>query len=316
MTFFSRVVLGLLAAFCGIGASAAASVTAQLRPAAAGAVITLEIANVGDAPVLVSAASLPYLNGRGMLLDDPFLLQDSLGRSAAFTGIMTDRLVTSSTDKLTLAAGATRTITVDLAKSYRVVPGGRYQVRLRSAVSYLHAGDLPGIKHPPNTVAETWLDVPVTPTFVVVPLAPRSMDRRRGSGEVAMVAHPATAVAAGNGRQPTRVSADELSRQIIALLAAERAGPGFKGVPASRWNRLSTKAMAPSPHRRGVIRAHARVAEGWGYWIESGPTQAGATWWRSISSASRQALHRPIARSRSTPLPRAWQAVVSSMPAR
>lgn len=95
---------------------------------------------------------------------------------------------------------------------------------------------------------------------------------------VLMAAHPATAVAAGHGRPPARtaaVSADALSRQIIAMLAAERAGPGYKGIPTSRWNRLSTKAMAPSPHRPGVIRAHARVAEGWGYWIESRPRQAG-----------------------------------------
>lgn len=107
-------------------------------------------------------------------------------------------------------------------------------------------------------------------------------DARAGIASIVVcllvAAHPGTAVAAGSGRHPTRataVSADELSRQIIALLANEPAGRGFKGVPASHWNRLSATAMAPSPVRPGVIRSHARVAEGWGYWIESRPKPAG-----------------------------------------
>lgn len=100
--------------------------------------IALKLLNVGDQVAVVAESSLPMLNARKMLLDDPFIVKQQDGREVQFFGIMRDSL--AETPKFfSIPSGGSFRLDVDIASGYRLSPGMSYTISLRAPISY-HTG--------------------------------------------------------------------------------------------------------------------------------------------------------------------------------
>ena len=143
MNFPNKVIIIVIALFISGAANAGARLQVEIVPGRGGLTetsIALKLLNVGDQTAFVDKSSVPTVNGRGMLLDDPFILKQEDGREAEFIGIMRDTLPEVSR-LLSIPAGGTFRVDIELAKGYRLSPGLSYKVSLRAPVSYRSGED-------------------------------------------------------------------------------------------------------------------------------------------------------------------------------
>ncbi|WP_282298005.1 hypothetical protein [Stenotrophomonas sp. PS02289] len=143
MNYLLRALLLGIAAGLAMDAMADARLDVQLGPvkgSANASTVALSLVNVGDQVALVSLASLPSVNARGMLLNDAFVVKKENAGSIEYIGIMLDEIPVDR-GSVPISAGGALVVEVELDKSYRVSPGTSYNVALRTPIAYANADD-------------------------------------------------------------------------------------------------------------------------------------------------------------------------------
>lgn len=138
--------------------------------------VTLKLVNVGDQGAMVAKSSLPTVNGRGMLLDDPFIVKQQDGREVEFFGIMRDTLP-EAPSLFSIPAGASFSLDMDLAKSYRLSPGLSYKVGLRAPISYRSGDGRNGSAESLQQQASKWISAYPAARTIVVPVTGKTIGR-------------------------------------------------------------------------------------------------------------------------------------------
>lgn len=138
--------------------------------------VTLKLVNVGDQGAVVAKSSLPTVNGRGMLLDDPFIVTQQDGREVEFFGIMRDTLP-EAPSLFSIPAGASFSLDMDLAKSYRLSPGLSYKVGLRAPISYRSGEGRDGSAESLQQQANKWISAYPAARTIVVPVTGKTIGR-------------------------------------------------------------------------------------------------------------------------------------------
>jgi hypothetical protein len=129
----------------------------------------LNLVNVGDQGAVVDKSSIPTVNGRGMLLDDPLIVKQQDGREAEFFGIMRDVLL-EAPSFLSIPAGGTFSLSIDLTKGYRLSPGVSYKVGLRAPISYRSGGRTDGAAGSLQQRVGKWMSAYPSARTIVVPV--------------------------------------------------------------------------------------------------------------------------------------------------
>lgn len=138
--------------------------------------VALKLVNVGDQRAMVPKSSLPAVNGRGMLLDDPFIVKQQDGREVEFFGIMRDTLP-EAPSFLSIPAGGSFSLDMDLAKSYRLSPGLSYTIGLRAPISYRSGEGRNEAAGSLQQQSSKWTRAYPAARTIVVPVAGRTMER-------------------------------------------------------------------------------------------------------------------------------------------
>ncbi|MBO9829711.1 hypothetical protein J7373_15770 [Xanthomonas sp. A2111] len=99
------------------------------------AVITMTLVNAGDQPIAVSDVYIPEVNRDGRLQANLFRVLQEDGSPADYLGIHVSQLPGSVPDVI-LPPGKSKSATVDLSRSYRIVPGRRYLVAVQPLLRY------------------------------------------------------------------------------------------------------------------------------------------------------------------------------------
>lgn len=149
--------------------------------------IALKLVNVGDQGAVVDKFSLPRVNGRGMMLDDPFLVKQQDGREAEFFGIMGDSMPRTP-ETLSIPAGGTFSLDIELAKSYRLFPGMSYKISLRAPISYRSGEDGIGSAKSSHLKSSEWIGVYPSARTIVVPVTSKTIGRAAADGILEPVA--------------------------------------------------------------------------------------------------------------------------------
>lgn len=158
-------------------AMADASLQVEIVPAKGGlseTSIALRLVNVGDQGAVVDKSSLPIANGRGMLLDDPLIVKQQDGREVEFFGIMRDALP-EAPSFLSIPAGSTFSVDIELAKSYRLSPGLSYKVGLRAPISYRSGEKTNGAAGSPQQQVGKWKSAYPPARTIVVPVTNKTI---------------------------------------------------------------------------------------------------------------------------------------------
>ncbi|MBB5878612.1 hypothetical protein [Xanthomonas sp. 3498] len=122
-------------------ASAAGRLDIRLEHAQAGskragaAVITITLVNAGDQPIAVPDAYVPEVGRDGRLQANLFRVLQEDGSPADYLGVYVSQLPGSRPDVI-LRPGESKSATVDLSVSYRIVPGRRYMVTAQPLLRY------------------------------------------------------------------------------------------------------------------------------------------------------------------------------------
>lgn len=149
--------------------------------------IALRLANVGDQGAVVDKFSLPKINGRGMMLDDPFIVKQQDGREAEFFGIMGDSMPRTP-QTLSIPAGGTFSLDIELAKSYRLSPGVTYKIGLRAPISYRSGEGGIGSTKSLHPKSGEWIGVYPSARTIVVPVTGKTIGRAAADGILEPVA--------------------------------------------------------------------------------------------------------------------------------
>lgn len=179
MNFSNKVAITVIALFVSSVANADARLQVEIVPgrgALSETSIALNLLNVGDQTALVDKSSIPTVNGRGMLLDDPFILKQEDGREAEFIGIMRDTLPEVSRS-FSIPAGGTFSVDIELAKGYRLSPGLSYKVSLRAPVSYRSGEGRSGSAKSSQQRADKWISAYPAARTIVVPVTGHTIGR-------------------------------------------------------------------------------------------------------------------------------------------
>ncbi len=140
--------------------------------------IALKLSNVGDQVAVVAESSLPTLNARKMLLDDPFIVKQQDGREVQFFGIMRDTL-SETPSSLSIPPGGSFSLDINLASGYSLSPGLGYTIGLRAPISYRTADGRNAEAGPIKRQSGKWQSAYPAPRTVVVPVTGRTMKQAR-----------------------------------------------------------------------------------------------------------------------------------------
>ena len=140
--------------------------------------IALKLSNVGDQVAVVAESSLPTLNARKMLLDDPFIVKQQDGREVQFFGIMRDTL-SETPSSLSIPPGGSFSLDINLASGYSLSPGLGYTIGLRAPISYRTADGRNAEAGPIKRQSGKWQSAYPAPRAVVVPVTGRTMKQAR-----------------------------------------------------------------------------------------------------------------------------------------
>ncbi len=129
----------LAVAWMSDDASAQGKLSANFAAHGGGAasVVELTVVNVGDTALDLREAVVPKLEGSGRLMADLFEVLDAAGNAAPYRGILVENYLDQDS-YVTIEPGEEKSYVVDIAKSYRLVPGVAYSVELRFPMRYLN----------------------------------------------------------------------------------------------------------------------------------------------------------------------------------
>lgn len=134
-------IVGMVMLGACFAASAAGRLDIRLEHAQAAsnstgaAVITITLINAGDQPIAVPDAYIPEVSRDGRLQANLFRVLQEDGSPVDYLGIHVRQLPGSVPDVI-LPPGKSKSATVDLSRSYRIVPGRRYLVVVQPLLRY------------------------------------------------------------------------------------------------------------------------------------------------------------------------------------
>lgn len=149
--------------------------------------IALKLLNVGDQVAVVAESSLPMLNARKMLLDDPFIVKQQDGREVQFFGIMRDAL-SETQSTLSIPPGGIFSLDINLASGYSLSPGLSYTIGLRAPISYRTAEGRNAAAGPLKQQASKWESTYPAPRTIVVPVTGKTIKQAQAAGFLEPVA--------------------------------------------------------------------------------------------------------------------------------